>query len=189
MSWQAAEEPEARTPPSCKALEAVIVPRPRDLGGFEVRRVLPSAERQSVGPFVFFDQMGPAELAPGAGMDVRPHPHIGLATVTYLFAGAIDHRDTLGSFQTIRPGDINWMVAGRGIAHSERTPAALRPQGLPAHGLQLWCALPDEQEETEPSFHHLPAAALPLHEDSGITARVLAGSAWGVSAPTRVLSP
>src|SRR5438094_9010359 len=112
MSWQAAEEPEARTPPSCKALEAVIVPRPRDLGGFEVRRVLPSAERQSVGPFVFFDQMGPAELAPGAGIDVRPHPHIGLATVNYLFAGRIVLRESLGSVQSIEPGEDNWMNAG-----------------------------------------------------------------------------
>jgi redox-sensitive bicupin YhaK (pirin superfamily) len=117
MSWQSAEEPEA----SCRALEAVIVPRPRDIGGFEVRRVLPSAERRSVGPFVFFDQMGPAELAPGSGIDVRPHPHIGLATVTYLFAGTIVHRDSLGKVQSIEPGAVNWMTAGRGIVHSERS--------------------------------------------------------------------
>ena len=119
MSWQSAEEPEVVAPPACKALQHVIVPRPRDLGGFEVRRVLPAPERHNVGPFVFFDQMGPAELAPGAGIDVRPHPHIGLATVTYLFAGTIIHRDSLGTVQAIEPGEVNWLSAGRGIAHSE----------------------------------------------------------------------
>ena len=126
MSWQSAEEPESKAPPTCKALESVIVPRPRDLGGFEVRRVLPSLDRRSVGPFVFFDQMGPADLAPGQGIDVRPHPHIGLATVTYLFAGTIVHRDSLGTVQAITPGEVNWMTAGRGIVHSERSDAELR---------------------------------------------------------------
>jgi redox-sensitive bicupin YhaK (pirin superfamily) len=126
MSWQVAEEPEVRTPPACKALEAVIMPRARDLGGFEVRRVLPSGQRQMVGPFIFFDQMGPAEFLPGAGIDVRPHPHIGLATVTYLFAGTIVHRDSLGVVQSIEPGDVNWMTAGRGIVHSERSDPELR---------------------------------------------------------------
>jgi redox-sensitive bicupin YhaK (pirin superfamily) len=118
MSWQSAEEPEATAAPGCKAIETVIVPQPRDIGGFEVRRVLPSLERRSVGPFVFFDQMGPAELMPGSGIDVRPHPHIGLATVTYLFAGTIVHRDSLGSVQSIEPGAVNWMTASRGIFHS-----------------------------------------------------------------------
>jgi redox-sensitive bicupin YhaK (pirin superfamily) len=117
MSWQAAEEPEAGTSPTCRALELVIVPRARDLGGFEVRRVLPSLQRQMVGPFIFLDQMGPADFMPGRGIDVRPHPHIGLATVTYLFAGRIVHRDSLGVVQSIEPGDVNWMTAGRGIVH------------------------------------------------------------------------
>ena len=172
-------------------IAAVVEPRVRDLGGFTVDRILPAVGRRHLGPFVFFDHMGSAEFrfAPGTGVDVRPHPHIGLATVTYLFAGSIDHRDTLGSVQTIRPGDINWMVAGRGIAHSERTPQALRPHGVPAHGLQLWCALASEHEETAPSFEHHPAATLPLHTDGGVSARVLAGTAWGITAPTRVLSP
>lgn len=177
--------------PGDGTIAAVVEPRPRDLGGFSVERILPAVGRRHVGPFVFFDHMGTAEFhfAPGTGMDVRPHPHICLATVTYLFDGAIVHRDTLGSVQTIRPGDINWMVAGRGIAHSERTSPEDRATGIAAHGLQLWCALPAEHEETEPSFDHWPAAQLPLVEDRGTTARVLAGSAYGVTAPTRVLSP
>jgi redox-sensitive bicupin YhaK (pirin superfamily) len=172
-------------------IAAVVEPRVRDLGGFTVDRILPAVGRRHLGPFVFFDHMGSAEFrfAPGTGVDVRPHPHIGLATVTYLFAGSIDHRDTLGSVQTIRPGDINWMVAGRGIAHSERTGPAPRAAGGPVHGLQLWCALPDEHEETTPSFDHHPAATLPVHTDGGVSARVLAGTAWGITAPTRVLSP
>jgi hypothetical protein len=154
----------------------IVEPRKRDLGGFAVERILPAVGRRHLGPFVFFDHME------GGSPQVRPHPHICLATVTYLFEGAIDHRDTLGSYQTIRPGDINWMVAGKGIAHSERGSGR-------AHGLQLWCALPVEHEETEPSFDHWPADKLPLVEDRGTRARVLAGSAWGVTAPTRVLSP
>ena len=172
-------------------ISAIVEPRPRDLGGFAVERILPAVGRRHLGPFVFFDHMGSPSftLPPGHGMDVRPHPHIGLATVTYLFAGSIDHRDTLGSFQTIRPGDINWMVAGRGIAHSERTGPAPRAAGGPAHGLQLWCALPAEHEETAPSFDHHPAASLPQHTSGGVTARILAGTAWGITAPTRVLSP
>lgn len=189
MSGPADKQGEAH--PGDGVVAQIVEPRARDLGGFSVERILPAVGCRHLGPFVFFDHMGSASfhLAPGTGMDVRPHPHIGLATVTYLFAGAIDHRDTLGSFQTIRPGDINWMVAGRGIAHSERTPAALRPQGLPAHGLQLWCALPAEHEETAPSFDHYPAASLPILRDADKQARVLAGEAWGVKAPTRVLSP
>ena len=177
--------------PGAGVIAAVVEPRKRDLGGFSVDRILPAVGCRHLGPFVFFDHMGDAQfrMEPGHGMDVRPHPHIGLATVTYLFAGAIDHRDTLGSWQTIRPGDLNWMVAGRGIAHSERTPPVERSAGGPAHGLQLWCALPVEHEETTPSFDHHPAASLPLHEAGGVTARVLAGSAWGISAPTRTLSP
>jgi len=177
--------------PGDGTIAAVVEPRHRDLGGFGVERILPAVGRRHLGPFVFFDHMGSAtfHFDAGHGIDVRPHPHICLATVTYLFDGAIVHRDTLGSNQTIRPGDINWMVAGRGIAHSERTGPADRATGGPAHGLQLWCALPDEHEETEPSFDHLPAASLPVVRDRDKTARVLAGTAWGATAPTRVLSP
>lgn len=172
-------------------IAAVVEPRRRDLGGFSVDRIIPAISCRHLGPFVFFDHMGDAalRLASGHGIDVRPHPHIGLATVTYLFAGAIDHRDTLGSWQTIRPGDLNWMVAGRGIAHSERTPPVERAAGGPVHGLQLWCALPEQHEETSPSFEHHAAAALPVVRDTDKMARVLAGEAWGVRSPARTLSP
>src|SRR5207253_7659876 len=149
-------------------LETVLVPRTRDLGdGFTVRRSLPAAERRSVGPFVFFDQMGPVALAPGQGLDVRPHPHIGLATVTYLFEGEILHRDSLGSVQPIRPGDVNWMTAGRGIVHSERTPNALRPAGSRVSGIQLWVGLPSGDEEMAPDFAHVPGARLPERDQEG----------------------
>jgi redox-sensitive bicupin YhaK (pirin superfamily) len=170
---------------SAELLEARTV----DLGGFTVGRVLPALERRTVGPFVFFDHMGPARFAPGAGLDVRPHPHINLATVTYLFEGEILHRDSIGSEQVIRPGAINWMTAGRGIAHSERTPMPLRQAGSAAHGLQLWIALPREHEETEPTFHHYPADSLPALEDQGTRLRVLAGAAFGVTSPVRTFSP
>ena len=172
-----------------RVVETVIDGRPRDLGGFGVRRVLPSAERRMVGPFTFFDHMGPAEFGPGEGLDVRPHPHIGLATVTYLFEGEILHRDSLGSVQPIHPGDINWMTAGRGIAHSERTSPELRQRGSRLHGLQLWVALPRAFEEVEPSFHHHPAASLPERERDGVRLRVLAGSAYGMTSPVEILSP
>jgi redox-sensitive bicupin YhaK (pirin superfamily) len=188
MSWLSAEEPEARTPPACKALETVIVPRPRDIGGFEVRRVLPSAERRSVGPFVFFDQMGPAELAPGSGIDVRPHPHIGLATVTYLFAGTIVHRDSLGSVQSIEPGAVNWMTAGRGIVHSERSDNELRKQRQKLYGIQIWVALPKQYEETDPDFTHYAAELLPQVEGERKTVRVIAGSLYGKTSPVKTLS-
>lgn len=188
MSWQSAEEPEAKTPPACKALESVIVPRPRDLGGFEVRRVLPSAQRRSVGPFVFFDQIGPAELAPGAGIDVRPHPHIGLATVTYLFAGAIVHRDSLGTVQAIEPGAVNWMTAGRGIVHSERSDSELRKQSQKLYGIQIWVALPKRHEETDPDFAHYGAESLPVIEGEGKTVRVIAGSLFGQASPVKTFS-
>jgi hypothetical protein len=154
MSWLPAEEPEKRIATGCRALETIVVPRPRDIGGFEVRRVLPSAERRNVGPFVFFDQMGPADLAPGSGIDVRPHPHIGLATVTYLFEGTIVHRDSLGSVQSIEPGAVNWMTAGRGIAHSERSDNELRKARQRLYGIQIWVALPKQFEETTPDFTH-----------------------------------
>jgi len=169
----------------------VLEGRPRDLGGFSVRRVLPAGRLQSVGPFIFFDHMGPATFAPGNGVDVRPHPHIGLATVTYLFAGEFMHRDSLGTAQLIRPGDVNWMVAGRGIVHSERTPPEARRAagGAPIHRIQTWIALPRELEETEPAFEHHPAATLPEIVAPGVSMRLIAGAAYGREAPTSVYSP
>ena len=171
------------------AVETVIDARSRDLGGFSVGRVLPSGARRLVGPFIFFDHMGPAALAPGRGLDVRPHPHIGLATVTYLYEGEIVHRDSLGSHQPIRPGEVNWMTAGRGIVHSERTGPELRRAGSHVHGLQLWVALPLAHEETEPEFHHHPAHALPFLEIAGVRIRILAGSAYGKTSPVKIFSP
>ncbi len=150
MSWQPAERPLCPETARGAPVETVLVPRARDLGDFEVRRVLPAAGRQMIGPFIFFDQMGPTVFGRGRGIDVRPHPHIGLATVTWLIAGKIMHRDSLGSAQVIRPGEVNWMTAGRGIVHSERTPAAARGGGATLHGIQTWIALPSEHEETAP---------------------------------------
>jgi redox-sensitive bicupin YhaK (pirin superfamily) len=170
-------------------IETVIVPRTRDLGdGFTVRRALPSAERRMVGPFVFFDQMGPTLLCPGRGLDVRPHPHIGLATVTYLFDGEILHRDSLGTVQPIKPGAVNWMTAGRGIVHSERTPAEVRARGGDLWGIQIWVALPKQHEETEPAFSHHPAERLPVLDDTGISVRVIVGSFAGATSPVPTLS-
>jgi len=163
--------------------------RRRDVGGFHVRRFLPSRACPSVGPFVFFDHAGPAQLAAGQGMDVPPHPHIGLATVTYLFEGALVHRDSLGSQQEIRPGDINWMTAGRGIVHSERTPAELRRAGSCMNGLQLWVGLPVADEETAPEFHHYPGETLPSLQVGSANVRILAGSAYGKSSPVHTFSP
>ena len=156
----------------------------KDLGGgFLVRRFLPSAPRQSVGPFLFFDHFGPVTVLPGAGHDVRPHPHIGLATVTYLFEGAMLHRDSLGSVQLIEPGAINWMTAGRGIVHSERQSPALKDATYVNHGIQLWAALPQAYEEVEPSFTHTPAAAIPELTVGDADVRVLIGQAWGQTSP------
>jgi redox-sensitive bicupin YhaK (pirin superfamily) len=168
--------------------ETVIVPRSRDIGGFEVRRALPSIQRRMVGPFVFFDHMGPADFAAGSGLDVRPHPHIGLATITYLFTGEILHRDTLGSVQPIRPGDVNWMTAGRGIAHSERTGPALRASGSALAGIQSWIALPKAHEEADPEFVHYPRTDLPVREGEGIALRLIAGAGFGLKAPVAVFS-
>jgi redox-sensitive bicupin YhaK (pirin superfamily) len=169
--------------------DIVIVPRSRDLGGgFTVKRVLPAIERRMVGPFVFFDQMGPTVLSQGAGLDVRPHPHIGLATVTYLFEGEILHRDSLGTVQRIRPGDVNWMTAGRGIAHSERTPPDLRPGGPRLHGIQLWVGLPKAHEEAEPAFAHHGAAELPVIEGEGKRVRLILGALYGARSPVAVFS-
>jgi redox-sensitive bicupin YhaK (pirin superfamily) len=161
-------------------IEAIVVPRTADLGdGFTVRRVLPSAQQRAVGPFVFFDQMA-AELRAGQGLDVRPHPHIGLATVTYLFEGEILHRDSLGTVQPIRPGEVNWMTAGRGIVHSERTPSELRTRGSRLSGIQVWVALPRSQEEAEPEFAHHAASELPAWEDAGTRVRLIVGHLAGV---------
>jgi redox-sensitive bicupin YhaK (pirin superfamily) len=188
MSWQPAAEPAIEKAP-CPGLDAVIVPRVRDLGGgFEVRRILPSAQRRMVGPFVFLDHMGPTAFAPGTGLDVRPHPHIALATITFLFEGEILHRDSLGSLQPIRPGEVNWMTAGRGIAHSERTPPELRPAGSSLHGLQAWVALPQDREETDPEFMHHPASDLPAIEGDGLRMLLIAGSLSGKRSPVRTLS-
>jgi len=171
------------------SIRAVIDPRTHDLGdGFTVRRVLPHVQARHVGPFVFFDHMGPAAFPPGKGIDVRPHPHIGLATVTYLFDGAIQHRDSLGCVQTIRPGDVNWMTAGRGIVHSERTPPDERAAGQQLHGIQVWVALPLHAEEAEPSFHHHAAGTLPRIERGGVSMRLVVGSAFGRRSPVLTFS-
>jgi len=170
------------------AIETVIVPRARDLGGFEVRRALPSAQRQMVGPFIFFDQMGPALMQPGIGVNVRPHPHIGLSTVTWLFDGSIFHRDSLGSEQPIAPGELNWMTAGRGIVHSERTIAAELANERRLFGIQSWVALPKKYEDTAPGFAHVAMEKLPLIEDRGIRARVVAGSLYGATSPVKTHS-
>lgn len=162
----------------------VVTPTSHDLGMFKVRRTLPSKARIMVGPFIFVDQFGPAHFDIGQGMDVRPHPHINLATVTYLFEGAIDHRDSLGTYATIRPGALNLMTAGHGIVHSERTPAAERASGSPISGMQTWLALPDGKEEIDPAFEHIAADQLPQIDGDGVTARVIMGSLWGATAPT-----
>jgi redox-sensitive bicupin YhaK (pirin superfamily) len=169
-------------------VELVIEPRLRDIGGFAVRRILPYAKRRMVGPFIFLDEFGPVALPAGQGIDVRPHPHIGLATVTYLFAGEILHRDSLGSVQAIRPGAVNWMTAGRGIVHSERSGDEERARDKQLHGMQSWVALPLEHEATEPSFIHHAEAALPVIERDGVRLRLIAGRAYGESAPVAVFS-
>ncbi|HTT06600.1 MAG TPA: pirin family protein [Steroidobacteraceae bacterium] len=168
----------------------LISPPARDLGdGFVVHRALPAPQRRTLGPFVFFDSMGPASFAPGRGMDVRPHPHIGLATVTYLFDGEVLHRDSLGNAQVIRPGEVNWMIAGRGIVHSERTPPAARQGASSLAGLQLWVALPRAQEEMPPAFSHHDSAALPLLQHGGVRLQLIAGTLGGARSPVPALSP
>ena len=183
------ESPEPNDPSADGVVDVVVVPRSSDLGGgFTVRRALPSARKRMVGPFVFFDQMGPVVLARGQGLDVRPHPHIGLATVTYMFTGEILHRDSLGSIQPIRPGEVNWMTAGRGIVHSERTPPALREVDAPVSGIQSWVALPRQHEETSPSFAHHATDELPVVEDGGAHVRLIAGALYGERSPVQTLS-
>jgi redox-sensitive bicupin YhaK (pirin superfamily) len=189
MSWQPALDPQPGDTFACDAIGAVIVPRARDLGSFSVRRALPSKQRQMIGPFIFFDQMGPAEFLLGAGMDVRPHPHIGLSTVTYLFEGEIIHRDSLGTVLTIRPGELNWMTAGRGIAHSERTPPELRSIGTKLFGIQSWVALSAKDEEAEPNFFHYGAGDLPKLENAGKVVRIIAGSLLGACSPVKTSTP
>ncbi|MGH7105719.1 MAG: pirin family protein [Acetobacteraceae bacterium] len=187
MSWLTEADPvSASGPPG--PVDLVIEPGVKDLGGFRVRRALPSARRRMVGPFIFFDHMGPVEFAPGRGLDVRPHPHIGLATLTYLTAGSILHRDTLGSAALIRPGAVNWMTAGRGIVHSERSDPAARSAGAAMQGIQSWVALPRSFEETAAEFHHFDASSLPLIEDTGATARLIAGAAFGLRSPVHTFS-
>ena len=183
MSFFPAKDPVPGDAHSSDAIAHIVVPRSADLGGFAVHRALPSAQSRMVGPFIFFDHMGPAVFKPGAGVDVRPHPHIGLATVTYLFDGEIVHRDSLGTAMPIRPGAVNWMTAGRGIAHSERTAAERRGGGEPLHGLQLWVALPMKDEETAPAFAHTAAADVPELRDDGMTIRVVAGTLHGLRSP------
>jgi len=189
MSWHPSSDPVLGDPRSCDALELVIVPRVRDLGdGFQVRRALPHGRRQMVGPFIFFDQMGPVQFMDGQGMDVRPHPHIGLATVTYLFDGRVTHRDSEGNALDIVPGEMNLMTAGRGIAHSERTPPDARNPRTQMYGIQSWIALPAVHEEIDPSFQHFAANDLPLITDKGVTARIIAGNAFGQRSPVGMVS-
>lgn len=177
------------SPSGERKIEAVVVPRTTDLGGFEVRRAIPSAQRRAVGPFVFLDHMGPADFAPGAGVDVRPHPHIGLSTVTYLYEGTMLHRDGLGSVKTILPGEVNWMTAGRGIVHSERSSPESRQHAQRLSGLQIWVGLPQDKEETDPGFVHYGLDAQPVIEAEGVRAQVVAGSMFGETSAVKTLSP
>jgi redox-sensitive bicupin YhaK (pirin superfamily) len=183
MSFFPAKDPAFGDARSSDAIAQIVVPRSVDLGGFQVHRALPSARSRMVGPFIFFDHFGPAVFRAGDGMDVRPHPHIGLATVTYLFDGEIVHRDSLGSAEPIRPGAVNLMTSGRGIVHSERTAPDHRDGGEPLHGLQLWVALPMTDEETAPAFAHTPAAGIPELREQGLTLRVIAGTMHGLRSP------
>jgi redox-sensitive bicupin YhaK (pirin superfamily) len=188
MSFFPGKDPAAGDAYACEAIAHVVVPRTVDLGdGFTVRRALPSARSRMVGPFIFFDHFGPAEFRAGSGLDVRPHPHIGLATVTYLFDGEIVHRDSLGTAVAIRPGEVNWMTAGRGIVHSERTGAEKRASGSPIHGLQMWVALPAAKEEMDAGFAHHKIDEFPLVKDDGTFMRVVVGSLYGVQSPVPTL--
>lgn len=187
MSWNPTHNPECPLGHTGE-IETLIIPRARDLGGFEVRRALPAPARQMVGPFIFFDQMGPAEFITDGGIDVRPHPHIGLGTVTYLYQGEFEHRDSLGTHQMIYPGEVNWMVAGRGVTHSERTSEETRAGRHKLFGIQTWIALPEDREEMAPDFEHHKANALPLFHDGGATARLILGEAYGKTSPVTMQS-
>ncbi len=188
MSWNPALEPGCPDDIGIDAIETLIVPRARDLGGFEVMRALPAPRRQMVGPFIFFDQAGPAEFLTGQGIDVRPHPHIGLGTVTYLYRGNFHHRDSIGSDQIIAPGALNWMVAGKGVTHSERTSATARQGPHSLYGIQTWIALPEDREDMDPLFEHHGKDRLPLIESDGVSARLILGNAYGETAPATLFS-
>ncbi len=187
MSWNPTQNPECPTT-GLDVLETLIIPRARDLGGFEVRRALPSPKRQMVGPFIFFDQMGPAEFITDGGIDVRPHPHIGLGTVTYLYQGEFEHRDSVGSHQMIYPGEVNWMTAGRGVTHSERTSPETRATRHKLFGIQTWIALPEKYEEMAPDFEHHKKEALPEIRDTGVEAKLILGTAFGEISPVTMKS-
>ncbi len=188
MSWNPLLDPTLPDITNPDAIETVIVPRARDLGGFEVRRALPAPRRQMVGPFIFFDQAGPAEFITGSGVDVRPHPHIGLGTVTYLYKGEFEHRDSLGTHQMIYPGEVNWMVAGNGVTHSERTSESTRKAPASLFGIQTWIALPEDREDDPAMFEHHGKEALPLLEGEGKEVRLILGDAWGERAPVTIMS-
>ena len=188
MSWNPTLDPDCPVGDAVDAIDTLIIPRARDLGGFEVRRALPAPKRQMVGPFIFFDQMGPAEFLPSRGMDVRPHPHIGLATISYLFRGRMHHRDSLGTDAWIEPGAVNWMVAGHGITHSERTDDETQTDPMPFFGIQTWVALPKDHEDRPAAFRHAPAETLPLMDGEGKTVRLVLGNAWGARAPVETPS-
>ncbi|MEO0752392.1 MAG: pirin family protein [Pseudomonadota bacterium] len=187
MSWNPTHGPDCPNA-NPASIETLIVPRARDLGGFEVRRALPSPKRQMVGPFIFFDQMGPAEFITDGGIDVRPHPHIGLGTVTYLYQGEFEHRDSLGTRQMIYPGEVNWMVAGRGVTHSERTSEVTRATRHRLFGIQTWIALPEDREDMAPDFEHHKQTALPFIDDDGAKVRLILGSAYGEVSPVTMQS-
>jgi redox-sensitive bicupin YhaK (pirin superfamily) len=188
MSFFPGNDPTPGDAFACDAIELMVIPNAKDIGGFEVRRALPTAKRRLVGPFIFFDRMGPAILRAGQGMDVRPHPHIGLSTVTYLFDGRIRHRDSLGTEMVIAPGDVNLMTAGRGIVHSERSPAELRGSPMAISGLQTWLALPDGGEEVAPGFENTARSALPEIAAGGVTGRLVLGALEGLKSPVRTAS-
>ncbi|MEP1198097.1 pirin family protein [Tateyamaria sp.] len=188
MSWNPVLDPDCPKGDAVDAIETIIVPRARDLGGFEVRRALPAPKRQMVGPFIFFDQMGPAEFVTGKGIDVRPHPHIGLATVTYLYKGKIHHRDSLGTDSWIEPGAVNWMVAGHGITHSERADGDLLKRPHDLFGIQTWVALPKDAEDDPADFQHAAKDDLPFLEGEGKEVRLILGDAWGERAPVQTFS-
>lgn len=188
MSWNPALEPSCPDATTLEGIETVIIPRARDLGGFSVRRALPAPKRQMVGPFIFFDEMGPAEFLTGSGIDVRPHPHIGLGTVTYLYKGEFEHRDSLGTHQMIYPGEVNWMVAGNGVTHSERTSEETRKAPSSLFGIQTWIALPEDREDDPAMFEHHGKEALPFLEGEGKQVRLILGNAWGEKAPVTMMS-